>query len=76
MQPTLETPCAACADGLTTSGDGAVACSTAAATFLSTSPAWVLAIVGGALLFLVVCVGVAAWRFSRRRVISNYYIGA
>ena len=72
--PTFEAPCDGCDDGLTTSGAGANACAVVSPAV--GTPWWIWALIGGAVLVVVVVVGVVAWRSSRRSVISRYYIGA
>ena len=69
---TLQAPCDVCGSGLTTSGDGADACAVAIA---QPTPFWVWIIGGVAVVALVACVGVCAWRKSRLAVITSYYIG-
>ena len=73
---TLKEPCTGCAAGLTTAGTGADACTAAVDSFLTTTPFWVWIAAGVVLLLLIACVGACAWRYSRRKVISHYYIGA
>lgn len=70
---TYSRPCGACEDGLTTSGDGAVVCAAVVAT--GGTPWWVWVVIGVAFVVFVACVAALAWRYSRRQVISHYYIG-
>ena len=68
--------CDPCDSGLTTSGDGASACAIAVASVATpATPWWVWVAIGVAVLIVVAIVGIVAWRSSRRKVISHYYIG-
>ena len=74
--PSLEVPCAPCEAGLTTVSAGAAACTSAIdAVGFGSTPWWIWAVIAGGVFCLVACVGCCAWRYSRRKVISNYYIG-
>ena len=74
---TFREPCTGCGSGLTTSGDGAVLCAVPLVPTLGVGLTtwWIWAAVGGFLICLVACVGAIAWRSSRRKVMSHYYIG-
>ena len=72
-EATFEIGCNPCDSGLTTSGDGASAC--AIVTNEGSTPWWVWLLIGVAVSIVVAIVAVVAWRSSRRKVISHYYIG-
>ena len=69
----LETPCLGCAD---TTGDGATECESPLATAAASTPWWIWLLIAVGVVALVACVAAVAWKSSRRKVISHYYIGA
>lgn len=74
--PALEAGCDACTDRLTTDGTGATACTNAVNVgILGSSPIWLWVAIGVGVVAMVACVGACAWRYSRRKVMSHYYIG-
>ena len=69
-------PCTACAAGLTTSATGSTECDAEVVVPSSGTPWWVWLLIFVFVVALVAGVGYFAWKQSRRKAISTYYIGA